>query len=59
LELVPEAGYSGIVFDIEVVDGSSEILVFLFKAVFEKAKSLNLTVVVTTSHSAPSNTTTP
>ena len=59
LPKVPAAGYSGIVFDIEVVNCSSSTIIPLFAKAFSTAKSLNLTVVVTTSHSAPSNTTTP
>ena len=47
------SNYSGIVFDVEEVDGSSAVLIPLFQQLFSKAKGLNLTVVVTTSHSAP------
>ena len=56
---VPKAGYSGIVFDIEEVNGTAAEINPVFKSAFMKAKSLNLTIVVTTSHSAPSKTDTP
>ena len=56
--MVPDQ-YSGVVFDVEIVQGSSAETIPLFAKAFEVCKGLGLTVVVTTSHSAPYMTDTP
>ena len=47
------ANYSGVVFDVEEVSGSADEIVPAFSAAFAACKAAGLTVVVTTSHSAP------
>ena len=56
LPRVPTEGYSGIVFDIEIVPCVVVVIQPQFAKMFATAKSLNLTVVVATSHSAPKST---
>ena len=59
LPLVITANYSGIVFDVEEVVGSSSTMAPLFAEAFAACKRLGLIVTVTTSHSAPYQTDTP
>ena len=59
IPLVKQANYSGLVFDIEYVKGTSSDMIPLFKKAFDRAKSYGLMTVVTTSHSAPYSTDTP
>ena len=47
------AQYGGVVFDVEIVYGKSEILIPLFLEATKKAKDLGLKVTITVSHSAP------
>jgi len=56
LPLVVKANYSGVVFDVEQVSGSSDTMVAAFQYAFAAAKKLGLFVTVTTSHSAPYQT---
>ena len=53
MDKIPAMKYTGIVFDVEEVDGQAAAVIPMFSQLFAKAKSLNLTTVVTTSHSAP------
>ena len=53
LPAVQAANYTGVVFDVEEVSGSSDTLVPAFASTFAACKRLGLKVVVTTSHSAP------
>lgn len=50
---IVNAGYKGVMFDVEEVTGPSSATVPAFAAAFAACKNLNLTVGVTTSHSAP------
>lgn len=50
---VTSAGYSGIVFDIEEVIGSSQTMIPIFAKTFADCKAAGLSVTVTVSHSAP------
>ncbi|GMH80603.1 hypothetical protein TrST_g632 [Triparma strigata] len=59
LDLVTAANYTGIVFDVEEAIGSSEALISAFQTTFAAAKAKKLSVVITTSHSAPYATDTP
>ena len=59
INLIKKANYSGVVFDIENVKGSSAEMIPLFRQAFARAKEWGLTTVVTTSHSAPTVTDTP
>ena len=56
MNLITKAGYSGIVFDVEEVEGSSEKMNPAFDKAFMLAKSINLVVGITISHSAPYKT---
>lgn len=51
-ELIKKEGYDGVVFDIEVTRGGQALLDALDKT-YGKCKDAGLTVMVTTSHSAP------
>ena len=53
------AGYDGVMFDVEEVHGSADVLVPAFKRAFAASKAVGLKVGVTTSHSAPYTTDTP
>jgi hypothetical protein len=53
-----QAGYAGIVYDVEEVVGDMS-MVDLFRESFQVCKQSGLTVIVTTSHSAPYQTSTP
>jgi hypothetical protein len=53
-----QAGYSGIVYDVEEVVGDMS-MVGLFSQSFQACKQAGLAVIVTTSHSAPYQTSTP
>jgi hypothetical protein len=59
MQLIIDAGYSGIVYDVEETVGSSLDLITAFKKSFSAAKQLGLATVVTTSHSAPYQTSSP
>ena len=54
LETVKEAGFQGILFDIEATDGEEELVKAMEKA-FAACKRVGLLVMVTTSHTAPFN----
>jgi len=56
---IATAGYHGVMFDVEVVTGTSEEVVPAFAAAFQACKEAKLMVGVTTSHSAPYQTSTP
>merc|ERR1712150_452245 len=47
------AGYVGVMYDVEEVQGPSSTMAPLFSKSFEAMKSAGLLVMVTTSHSAP------
>lgn len=59
LHLLAPAGYGGVVYDVEHVEGHGldstgrDELVTLFEKSFKRAKELKLIVCITTSHSAP------
>lgn len=59
LPLVVAANYSGIVFDVEEVEGPTSTMIPAFAKAFAACKRLGLIVTVTTSHSAPYQTDTP
>ena len=50
---IKKEGYSGIVFDIEEVNGKNSLMIPLFNKAFAAAKALNLTIVVTTDLNGP------
>jgi hypothetical protein len=56
MDAIKEAGYSGIIFDVENVDGTFDSINPLFDQAFRAAKRADLTVIVTVSHSAPYKT---
>ena len=56
---IVKANYTGVVFDVEIISGSSDDLIPMFAEAFREAKLEGLKVVVTMSHSAPYNTDTP
>ena len=56
---VAAAGYAGVVFDVEIVTGAAADVVPAFSRAFERVKAAGLTVVITTSHSAPYQTDSP
>lgn len=56
---IKNAGYQGVAFDVEEVDGSSSKLIPGFASAFKAMKDAGLKVQVTTSHSAPYATDTP
>lgn len=56
---IATAGYHGVMFDVEVVTGTSEEVVPAFAAAFKACKEAELMVGITTSHSAPYQTSTP
>lgn len=51
--------YSGVMYDVEIVSGSSGSMIPLFKESFAAMKRVGLTVGVTTSHSAPYDSSSP
>jgi len=59
MNLIVDSNYTGIVFDVEETIGSSSDLIPAFNDAFQAAQDHKLTVVVTTSHSAPYATDTP
>lgn len=59
IHAVIDAGYEGVMFDVEEVDGPSSRLVPAFATAFDACKRAGLYVAVTTSHSAPYQTDTP
>lgn len=59
LSQITAAGYSGVVFDVEEVTGSSSVMVPAFASAFAACQAAGLSVVITTSHSAPYQTNTP
>lgn len=56
LHLIPEANYSGVVFDVEEAVGNGEDLKEAFEETFLATKKMGLEVIITTSHSAPYQT---
>jgi len=54
-----KAGYEGVMFDVEEVEGKSSKVVNGFKAAFKNLKAAGLTIAITTSHSAPYQTDSP
>merc|ERR1719273_450291 len=54
-----KAGYQGICYDVEEVNGTGSALVSAFQASFAKCKAAGLKIMVTTSHTAPYKANTP
>eukprot|EP00040_Diaphanoeca_grandis_P019623 m.103749 g.103749 ORF g.103749 m.103749 type:complete len:260 (-) comp27515_c0_seq2:253-1032(-) len=59
MDKIPAAGYKGVAYDAEIIDGASATMIPLFAASFAKAKELGLMVIITVSHSAPYECDTP
>lgn len=53
---IQEAGYEGVMFDVEEVTGDASTMVAAFASAFKNLKSAGLLVAITTSHSAPYQT---
>jgi hypothetical protein len=53
IPLIVNAGFQGVMFDIEVVKESAEVMIPAFAKAFEATKKADLRVGITTSHSAP------
>merc|ERR550525_81214 len=51
--VIKQAGYSAVMFDVEEIVGSSDLMIPLFQESFAALKKAGLIVAVTTSHSAP------
>jgi len=58
-EYIKNTTYKGVIFDVEIVSGSSNNMVQAFAQAFKALKEEGLIVGVTTSHSAPYETDTP
>lgn len=59
VDYIKNTTYSGVLFDVEIVTGTSSIMVQAFATAFQSLKEGGLKVGVTTSHSAPYQTDTP
>ena len=56
IEMIKDAGFAGVCFDVEEAHGPTDELIEAFERSFAALKNAGLNVMVTTSHSAPYET---